>query len=338
MKKTLLSSAGCLIFFLVACGNEMSYEPSNYVSERPSSDDEIANGYHDEQYDYHDVNYSYEDTIDDAVSFDPSQLSFDITILEDFLSKFVTIFSEDTIGWKDMETGIVYNSYHTFHTGQSWIELQPIDKLPLITFGGERSLGNRLWDENRIWLDGETIINQAGELIIEAPFIFGRRTLYDYQNDSFDTTPTGVTVAWQFDLFDLFEDEIPAIIIHPIHLQSNNFGFPAPSRLYWFIDGEFRHIYTFITLPTFWRDENGQLVLHSYRPLGNFEFYYLTVNNGVVQTEMMVELPEPAEFEDLEYLRETTSEILEALTPIPSLMDLSEYITVRVRKRLGLTE
>jgi len=140
MKKVLVVLSSVLVLILVGCGSEVETDYPHYDSENDG------------------------------------EVTFDESILEDFLSEFLTIF-ENNIGWKDTTTGIVYASVMMEEGERLWFELQPVEEFPLITLGGERQ-DFEYFDFHTIHFDGVTILNQDGELITEAPFIYPR--MYPY--------------------------------------------------------------------------------------------------------------------------------------------------------------
>jgi len=198
------------------------------------------------------------------------------------------------------------------HLGWVW-ELQPVDELPLVSLGRER----RGYD---VIFDGETFINQQGELIIEAPFIIPR-----YHSKGI------AIIAIDFTIYDLNDDGTPEIVIHYVQFPASSHGWPGESVLFSFVDGEFRQMHSFQNgcQPDFWVDDNGQIIAN-YFGHGCAGYYYLTFVDGRIEVEQ-VDIP----FIDWG-LPEIHDILRDLFTELPPLTDLEAQITAAVHQQLGI--
>ena len=280
------------IMFLQACSNN-----------KPNNSDEL---YSDNELD----NYG-------------GEISFDESILEDFLSEFLTIF-DSTLGWKNLETSIFYVNINT--SPEDWFNpiMVPVDELPLVSLGGTgRSGGESGFHITQFPLDG--FFNQDGELITEAPFVIPFGPYFS------------PALATSFRLFDFDNDGVPEIVVgfRPSSVAFRHWYILF--NLYRFIDGEFRLIHTFENFPTFWFDAEDILIVeftsnnHDFWPY----FNYLNFVDDGVEIELMYDT---GKYESFEEIDAALAEMRESLTPFPHLTELYERMTKNVKQRLGLTQ
>lgn len=244
--------------------------------------------------------------------FDSNAVSFDIEILENFLSQFITMFDFNP-GWKDLETGQIY--VRVPYGYGSMLELA--EELPDVILGGKKQISDydRVW--NRFILDG-SVFNNLGEPLVNAPFIF--------QSDIPEGLPS---IPRGFSTYELIPGTMPLIIIDSVHWTSDTFGFRGRPRLYAYINGEFQHAYTLRTHASFWNDEEGNLLINYFDDYSAiYALYYLRFTNNSIVTELITEFREP----DVD-IHTQIMIARETLFPIRPLTGLTEYLHNRLRQR-----
>ena len=203
--------------------------------------------------------------------------------------------------------------------------------LSIFSFGFAAEHNTLVWHDWQATYDGKTVFrDQAGNIIEDAPFIFG---------DAF---------AFRYSLYYLGNNGIPDVFI--------NFGIPNSGIdagiLHRFIDNDFIAIDFFSPSPLLFRTEEGRLIALFSSELGGerLGYYYVTFKGSELILEPIVidydhstwwdfhsrwqRRADGTSFLDIDTIFGTDIPI----THLPRLTELEAEITASIMERLGLSQ
>lgn len=211
---------------------------------------------------------------------------------EQFLSQFVSVFQRHK-GWRDLATGDFY--VKNMDTWQ-WITT---DNQPLVFIGGNRDD----FDFLHFSFDGRTFFDRDGNEIFAAPYIWLS------------------ALATSFSLYDL-DGGAPTIVVRFTYWDTSDFGFAASQIVYRFVDGRYVEVGTLhspLHTYRFYRDTNGQLIIHYNDELHDIVgYYYVTLGGNQMHFEPVGGTPAGP------------------LTAIPPMTQLQDRMAASIRQQLGL--
>jgi len=160
---------------------------------------------------------------------------------------------------------------------------------------------------------GRIYYDRMGNVIHEAPFLIGEAT--------------DQLVAWEYSLFDLDHNGIPAIDIRYVYPESGG-GFPH--NLYRYVNGEYRYVGA-VTSPQFFVDSSGQTIVFEW----NYEDLRVT---RLISGEGIELIADWGQFWGGDVIDKNPSlfdMLNEPLTPIEPLTELQQSVTESVLQILS---